>query len=101
MNADTGNILASILTTHRASDAAQVSVLRAQLDDPVNEEYQQLLQQFHLSTYQQHSLRRLLQRYRALYPDTSVVQSIPSTTNSGKNVLQWLTKQLDNAPIHY
>ncbi len=33
LNADTGEILASALTTHRARDAAQVPVLLAQVDD--------------------------------------------------------------------
>ena len=35
VNADTGDILASALTTHRARDAAQVPVLVAQVDDPL------------------------------------------------------------------
>lgn len=35
INADTGDILASALTTHRARDAAQVPVLLAQVDDPL------------------------------------------------------------------
>ena len=35
VNADTGDILASALTTHRARDAAQVPVLVAQVNDPL------------------------------------------------------------------
>ncbi|MGI9288466.1 MAG: IS5 family transposase [Pseudomonadales bacterium] len=35
VNADSGEILASALTTHRARDAAQVPVLLAQIDDPL------------------------------------------------------------------
>ena len=35
VDADTGDILASALTTHRARDAAQVPVLLAQVDDPL------------------------------------------------------------------
>ncbi len=35
VNADTGDILASTLTTHRARDAAQVPVLLAQVDNPL------------------------------------------------------------------
>jgi len=35
VNADTGDILASALTTHRARDAAQVPMLLAQVDDPL------------------------------------------------------------------
>jgi len=35
VNGDTGDVLASALTTHRARDAAQVPVLLAQVDDPL------------------------------------------------------------------
>ena len=35
VNADTNEILASALTTHRAGDAAQVPVLLSQIDDPL------------------------------------------------------------------
>ncbi len=35
VNADTGDILASALTSHRARDAAQVPVLLAQVDNPL------------------------------------------------------------------
>ena len=35
VDADTGDILASALTTHRARDAAQVPALLAQIDDPL------------------------------------------------------------------
>ena len=79
----------------------QLVELSAQLDDPARDEYQQLLQKFRFSTYQQHSLRRLLQRYHALYPDTTALQAMPPTTSSAKGMLQWLTNQLDNAPVKF
>ena len=73
--------------------------LRHTLDDPIHHDFQSLLEQHHFSTYQQHSLRRLLQRYQALYPTEVVMQALP--TSSAKAVIQWLNDEIQRAPVTY
>lgn len=57
--------------------------------------YVELLQRWHFSTYQQHQLKQLVQRWTTLYPDAELLTAELTSLKSSREVLKYLQDSLD------
>lgn len=69
--------------------------------DETSNVQEDILNRWHFSQYQRNQVRRLIQRYRALNADKSIVDSIPASINSSKQMIRWLNDALGESTISY
>ena len=84
-----------------AQIAQQLLQLRQLAIDLTRETQEIIRQRWHFSQYQRSQLKRLIQRYHALYKNQPLLDKIPDNVHSGKHFIQWLDDTLANVSFNY